>query len=152
MLKRLLVGLAVAIPMVFSGNAVEAQEKKLVKSGTFVIEGKTIGFLIGFRWGSGTLTLNDGTRLKFSFKGVKAVETGAAVVKATGTVYNLKQVTDFEGSYSGISGGLTLGKDLVGFVNYVNDKTGTIVSVKTSNKGVRLSAPAPGGVIVSFTN
>jgi hypothetical protein len=64
---------------------------------------------------------------------------------------NLK-VTDFEGTYSGLSGGLTLGKDLAGFVKYVNDTSGVIVSVKPRSKGIRLSAPAPGGVTVSFVN
>jgi len=48
-----------------------AQDKKvkLVKAGTLEVKGGTVGFLIGFRWGTGTLTLNNGTKLKFSFKG-----------------------------------------------------------------------------------
>ena len=152
MIKRLIVGLALVLPLVLGAPAADAEEIKLVKSGTFEIEGKSIGFLVGFRWGTGILTLNDGTRLKFSFKGAKAIETGVAVIKATGVVYNMKKVTDFEGLYSGLSGSLTLGKDLVGFVNYVNDTSGVIVAVKTSSKGVRLSAPAPGGISVSFQN
>ena len=46
-----------------------AQDKKvkLVKAGTLEVKGGTVGFLVGFRWGTGTLTLNDGTKLKFSF-------------------------------------------------------------------------------------
>ena len=152
MIKRLIVGLALVLPLVLGAPAADAKEMKLVKSGTFEVEGKSIGFLIGFRWGTGILTLNDGTRLKFSFKGVKAIETGAAVIKATGVVYNMKKVTDFEGLYSGLSGSLTLGKDLLGFVKYVNDTSGVIVAVKPTSKGVRLSAPAPGGISVSFQN
>ena len=70
-------------------------------------------------------------------------------VKAIGTVYNLKKLTDFEGTFTGFSGGLTLVKELYGFVNLENAR-GVIVSVKSANKGVRLSAPAPGGVHVSF--
>ncbi len=152
MIKRILVTAIAGLMLVSFSSRAEAQQQKLVKSGTFVIEGKSIGFLIGFRWGTGTLTLIDGTRLKFSFKGVKAIETGAAIVKATGIVYNMKHVTDFEGLYSGLSGSLTLGKGLTGFINYKNDTSGVIVSVKPSSKGIRLSAPAPGGVSVSFTN
>ncbi len=52
-----------------------AQEKKvkLVNAGTLEVKGRTVGFLVGFRWGTGTLTLNNGTKLKFSFTGVKAL-------------------------------------------------------------------------------
>ena len=127
----------------------QAKKVKLVKAGTLEVKGGSVGFLVGFRWGTGTLTLNNGTKLKFSFRGVKALETGAAEIKATGTVYNLKKPADFEGTYSSMSGGMTLGKELFGFVNIENAR-GVIISVKSANKGVRLSAPAPGGVRVSF--
>jgi hypothetical protein len=128
-----------------------AQDKKvkLVKAGTLEVKGGSVGFLVGFRWGTGTLTLNNGTKLKFSFKGLKALETGAAEIKAVGTVYNLKKPADFEGTFTGFSGGMTLGKELFGFINLENSR-GVIVSVKSANKGVRLSAPGPGGVHVSF--
>jgi len=128
-----------------------AQDKKvtLVKAGTVEVKGGTIGFLIGFRWGTGTLTLNDGTKLKFSFRGLKLLETGAVAIKAVGTVYNLKKPADFEGTFTGFSGGMTIAKELFGFVNLENAR-GVIVSMKSANKGVRLSAPGPGGVYVSF--
>ena len=142
----IVLGLVFAVP-----NQGFAQEKKvkLVKAGTLEVKGGTVGFLVGFRWGTGTLTLNDGTKLKFSFKGLKLLETGAVEVKAVGTVYNLKKPADFEGTFTGFSGGMTLAKELFGFVNLENAR-GVIVSVKSANKGVRLSAPAPGGVDVSF--
>jgi len=127
----------------------EEKKVKLVKAGTLEVKGGSVGFLIGFRWGSGILTLNNGGKLKFSFKGGKLLETGVASITAKGTVYNMKKVADFEGTYTGFSGGLTLGKELFGFVNLENAR-GVIISIKSENKGVRLSAPAPGGVTVSF--
>ena len=128
-----------------------AQDKKvkLVKAGTVEVKGGTVGFLIGFRWGTGTLTLNDGSKLKFSGRGLKILETGAVNVEATGTVYNLKKPADFEGTYTGFSGGVTIGKPLFGFVNLENEK-GVIISLKSKTRGVRLSGPAPGGVDISF--
>jgi hypothetical protein len=132
-------------------NQVFAQDKKakLVKSGTVEVKGGTVGFLIGFRWGTGTLTLNNGTKLKFSGKGLKVMETGAVNVEAVGTVYNLKKPADFEGTYTGFSGSASIGKQLFGFVNFKNAK-GVIISLKSKTRGVRLSAPSPGGVDVSF--
>ena len=139
-------GLVFAVP---NQGFAQAKKVKPVKAGTLEVKGGTVGFLVGFRWGTGTLTLNNGTKLKFSFKGLKALETGAAEVKAVGTVYNLKKPADFEGTFTGFSGGMTLGKELFGFINLENAR-GVIVSVKSTNKGVRLSSPAPGGVHVSF--
>ncbi len=139
-------GLIIAAP---NQGFAQVKKVKLVKAGTLEVKGGTVGFLIGFRWGTGTLTLNNGTKLKFSFKGLKLLETGALEIKATGTVYNLKKPADFEGTFTGFSGGMTLGKELFGFVNLENAR-GVIVSVKSANKGVRLSAPGPGGVRVSF--
>ena len=149
--KKVLAGLIVLGLVFAASNQGFAQDKKvkLVKAGTLEVKGGTVGFLVGFRWGTGTLTLNDGTKLKFSFKGLKALETGAVEVKATGTVYNLKKPADFEGIFTSFSGGMTLGKELFGFMNIENAR-GVIVSVKSANQGVRLSAPGPGGVHVSF--
>ena len=148
---RVLTAVIFGVLVFAAPNQSFAQEKKvkLVKAGTIEVKGGTVGFLVGFRWGTGTLTLNDGTKLKFSFKGLKLLETGAVEGKAVGTVYNLKKPADFEGTFTGFSGGMTLGKELFGFVNLENAR-GVIVSVKSANKGVRLSAPGPGGVHVSF--
>ena len=46
------------------------------------LEGRatTVGFIIGVRWGEGTLTLNDGSQHKFTGSGAKLLETGAAKV------------------------------------------------------------------------
>ena len=157
MMRLILKSTRVMAVVIFGGlvfaapNLGFAQEKKvnLVKAGTLEIKGGTVGFLVGFRWGTGTLTLNNGTKLKFSFRGLKLLETGAVEIKAVGTVYNLKKPADFEGTFTGFSGGMTLAKELFGFVNLENAR-GVIVSVKSANKGVRLSGPAPGGVHVSF--
>ncbi len=130
-----------------------AQEKKvkLVKAGTLEVKGRTVGFLVGIRWGTGTLTLNDGTKLKFSFAGVKALSLlhSSQEVVAVGTVFNLKKPADFEGTFTALSGGMRLGKELSGFVNFENAR-GVIVSVKSASKGVRLSGPEAGKVEISF--
>ena len=141
-------GLIFAVP---NPGFAQGKKVKLVKAGTLEVKGRTVGFLVGFRWGTGTLTLNDGTKLKFSFTGVKALSLlhSAQEVEAVGTVYNLKKPADFEGTFTGLSGGMRLGKELSGFVNLENAQ-GVIVSMKSASKGVRLSGPGAGGVDVSF--
>ncbi len=118
-------------------------------SGTIKAQAKTVGFIVGVRWGEGTLTLNDGSQHKFTFSGAKLVETGAATVAIEGEVYNLKRLEDFPGDYGTISGGLTLIKGVVGGAVLSNSNC-VYIRAKAESEGVRLSAPAPGGVLVKF--
>lgn len=57
--------------------------------------------------GKGTLYYN-GTRHHFTISGLGAGGAGAQKVSATGKVYNLNRLSDFSGTYTGVSGGLTL--------------------------------------------
>ena len=57
--------------------------------------------------GKGTLYFN-GQRHHFSISGLGAGGMGAQKISATGKVYNLNRLSDFSGTYRGISRGLTL--------------------------------------------
>ena len=57
--------------------------------------------------GKGTLYYN-GQRHHFTISGLGAGGAGAQKVSATGKVYNLNRLSDFSGTYQGISRGLTL--------------------------------------------
>src|SRR5437899_5723512 len=57
--------------------------------------------------GKGTLNYN-GQRHHFTISGVGVGGAGGQKVSATGKVYNLNNLSDFSGSYRGVSRGLTL--------------------------------------------
>ena len=57
--------------------------------------------------GKGTLDFN-GRRHDFTITGLGAGGAGAQQTSATGKVYNLNKLSDFSGTYRGISSGLTL--------------------------------------------
>jgi hypothetical protein len=57
--------------------------------------------------GKGTLYYN-GQRHHFTISGIGAGGAGGQKVSATGKVYNLNKLSDFSGTYHGISSGLTL--------------------------------------------
>ena len=57
--------------------------------------------------GKGTLDYN-GQRHHFTISGLGAGGAGGQKVSATGKVYNLNKLSDFPGTYHGISTGLTL--------------------------------------------
>src|SRR6266540_5568769 len=57
--------------------------------------------------GKGTLYYN-GRRHNFTISGLGAGGAGAQKISATGKVYNLNNLSDFSGTYRGVSRGLTL--------------------------------------------
>ena len=57
--------------------------------------------------GKGTLNYN-GQRHHFSISGLGVGGAGGQKISATGKVYNLNKLSDFSGTYRGISSGLTL--------------------------------------------
>jgi len=144
---------AVALIVSLFGTSAFAQsgceEKKgLVESGTVVAEGKTLGFAVGARWGDGVLTLKDGTTHKFSFLGMKLLDTGVSAGEVVGTVYNLEKVEDFAGMYSGAGIGVAVAAG-PGEVVMNNGKC-VIVKARSRNEGVRLSPPGPNAIQVKL--
>ena len=124
----------------------DCPEGDLPVSGTIEGRATTVGYIVGVRWGEGTLTLNDGSPHKFTGSGVKLLETGVAKVTFKGNVYNLEKLEDFEGDYAAVSGGLTVIKGIAGGAVLNNDNC-VYIHVDMESEGVRLSAPAPGGVL-----
>lgn len=150
MIRRTAAALAIATlfaPSAFAQSGCE-DIKGLVESGAFVAEGSTIGFVVGARWGNGVLTLKDGTAHKFSFSGLKLLDTGVSGGDAVGTVYNLEKVEDFAGAYSGAGMGVAVVAG-PGEVVMNNDKC-VIVKARLTNEGVRLSPPGPNAVQVKL--
>ncbi len=153
-MRGLIKGCAVVVATMAlgSGNVMAAEpcagETGLTKSGTIVATAKSIGFIAGIRWGGGEVTLNNGQKFRFKFKGLKILDTGAAVTDFVGEVYNLKKVEDFIGVYYGASSSLKIIKGKGEVV--VNNSKCVVVKAKASGMGLQMSAPAPGGVYVQL--
>lgn len=118
----------------------------VTQSGTLEGDGDSIGYIAGVDWGSGTLTLSDGTQHKFHYRGAKGLETGIAHASFKGEVYNLQNIEDFIGVYYGSGKSINLG---VGSGEYVlNNSKCVVIKAKSSSEGIQLSAPGPGGIHV----
>ena len=105
---------------------------------------------MGVRWGDGILTLNSGEQHKFDILGLKLVETGVATMDLGGELYNLKKLEDFEGVYFGSSAAATLVKGKGEAM--ANNSKCVFIRVRATTAGVQLSAPAPGGVQIKFSD
>lgn len=128
-------------------------DRELVKAGTFSATGKTVGLIIGARWGSGTVTLNNGDSFGFTFEGGKLLEVGVSETDILGVVYNLDKKEDFFGTYLGVGGGLAVSTGALGGISLTNGKCVAVNGKAIGKAGIRLTSPiGPGGVKVSPAN
>ena len=156
MITKLLRAISVLVAgIAFSGVALADEHdgcdgKNLVQSGTLKAHVSRVGFLVGVRWGEGTLTLNNGEQHNFDILGSKLLETGIADMDLEGEVHNLKNVEDFAGVYFGSAAAAALVKGK-GEVRLNNSKC-VFIRAKGAMTGVQLSAPAPEGVQIKLSN
>ena len=150
-LRVTLTAVALTFAMLQSAAAAEKDCPKGDLPVSATIEGRatTVGWIVGVRWGEGTLTLNDGSQHKFTGSGAKLLETGVAEVTFNGNVYNLEKLEDFEGDYAAVSGGLTIIEGVAGGAVLNNDNC-VYINVDMESEGLRLSAPAPGGLLIKL--
>ncbi len=138
---RGLFGLALAaaalLTLVAPGAAQDAP------SGTVEISSTTIAAGLGVNWGDGTLTLTDGRKIKFSVENLKVGSVGISSVTATGKVYNLKNVMDFEGNYVAAEAGVAIGGGISGLT--MKNQKGVVVNLESTQGGINFTF-GPGGV------
>jgi len=105
--------------------------------GTFEFEATQMRLIVGGASGKGTLFFK-GKPYAFSASGPSLGGVGYTNVNATGTVHYLKDLSDFNGTYSGIGIGAALGEGK-GNSTFQNSK-GVVLSVKSKTEGVALNA------------
>jgi hypothetical protein len=75
---------------------------------TVKITGKSLAAGVGFSWGNGVLNYQ-GKEYPFSISGFSAGEIGFNVAELSGEVFNLKNPADFNGNYTSLGAGITIG-------------------------------------------
>ena len=133
--------LALAVVVLVAGTAI-AQEKP---DATLVFSGGSVAAGIGFSWGSGTLTYN-GKEYPFSVEGLSVGSVGASSVTASGDVFNLKALEDFNGNYTAATAQATVGGG-VGATAMQNQKS-VVLKIVSTTQGLDFKFAADG---VKFT-
>src|SRR4029077_8684140 len=97
---------------------------------------------IGWSWGSGTLTYKR-KEYPISVNGLSLGKVGISGGSATGVVYNLKRLQDFDGHYTAARAGITL----AGGVSAVamKNQNGVRVGIHATKRGLDVTL-AGGGV------
>jgi hypothetical protein len=123
------------------GLALTAAHAKQTPSGTLRLSGGSVAAGIGVSWGSGTLTYK-GKSYPIEVKGLSAGDVGAAKIEASGKVYNLKSLDDFDGNYTGVAaGGAVAGG---GSVTRMKNQNGVTVTLTATTRGIKFTLGAGG--------
>ena len=90
---------------------------------------------IGFSWGGGTLTYK-GKDYPVDVKGLSVGDVGITKIEATGKVYNLKSIGDFDGNYTGVAAGATAAGGVS--VSTMRNQAGVTIDVIATTQGVKV--------------
>ena len=140
MRRMLMTGAVVAIlvgVILVAGTAL-AQDKP---DATLKFSGGSVAAGIGYSWGSGTLTYQ-GKDYDFSVDGLSVGAVGAASVAATGTVFNLTKLDDFNGNYTAATAGGTIGGGAAGTA--MQNQAGVVIKLVSTTQGVDFKFAASG--------
>ena len=136
---RKALGLAVAVMAMVAvqyGSA-HAQSSKLQKSGTLTIDQAQVAFVFSGNVGGGKLNYG-GKTYPFSIGGLGVGGIGVSSIEATGVVYNLKRLNDFDGAYGQARTGIVVGDRSAGTLWLENPK-GVYLKLSAKRKGVALA-------------
>jgi hypothetical protein len=114
--------------------AFAAEEK--TPDATLKLSGGSVAAGIGFSWGSGTLTYK-GKEYPIEVKGLSAGDVGVTKVEASGKVYNLKNLADFDGNYTAVGAGAAVAGG--GSVVAMKNQAGVTVDLVATTQGVKVT-------------
>jgi hypothetical protein len=109
---------------------------------TLKLSGGSIAAGIGLSWGGGTLTYK-GKDYPIDVKGLSIGDVGITKIEASGKVYNLKSIDDFNGNYTALAAGATVAGG--GSVTAMKNQNGVTVELVATTQGVKF-ALGGGGV------
>ena len=123
-------GLAILGMMLLLAQAAHAAEKP---DATVRMTGKAVAAGVGYSWGSGVLSYQ-GKDYPFSVSGLSAGNIGLASVDVSGEVLNLKDLNDFNGTYTSVGAGATVGGG--GGAMRMRNQNGVVMNVVGTSKGL----------------
>ena len=135
-------GTAVAAVLALFVASAHGQEPKKTPDGTVEFSGGSVAAGVGYSWGSGTLTYK-GVKYPITVDGLSAgAEAGVTSITASGSVYNLKKLEDFDGNYTAAGTGATVGGGAS--VVTMKNQNGVVIDSVSTTQGLKLSLAAGG--------
>ena len=131
---------AIAALAAITALAIARADEPLQQTGTLTISQTRVGFLVSAHAGGGTLHFH-GNDYPFSIGGLGIGGIGITKLEATGTVYNMKDRSQFTGVYSQFRTGITVGDQGNGKL-WLKNGDGVVLKLQGASKGIGLSLGA----------
>jgi hypothetical protein len=138
-MKRLKIALAVLATLFFLAGIASAADNK--PDATLKLTQRGVALGIGVSWGEGTVTFK-GKDYPFKIHGLSINDIGVSKVKATGKIYYLKKIEDFNGSYNAVGSESTMGKGVGAIV--MKNQNGVAIELIALSKGARIKLSVDG--------
>ena len=116
-----------------------AEDKK--PDATLKLSEGSVAAGIGFSWGGGTLTYK-GKDYPVDVKGLSVGDVGVTKIEASGKVYNLKSIDDFNGNYTAVGAGATVGGG--GSISSMRNQAGVVIDLVATTQGVKIALGGAG--------
>jgi len=137
---RIAIVLALVLCAIGVANAADEKAKEQ-PSGTLSLSATQISAGVGWSWGGGKLVFK-GKSHPVTVDGLTVGSAGASSIAATGNVFHLTKLEDFEGIYTAVVGGATIGGGSGGLV--MRNQNGVEVILHATTRGVSLTAGVSG--------
>jgi len=140
-MHRIVVALVTAATLCASGVVATAEAKEK-PAATLRLSGDSVAAGVGVSWGEGTLVYK-GKEYPVSVEGLSVGSVGITSATASGKVYQLKDIKEFDGNYTAFSAGATAAGG--GSVTTMRNQNGGTVELVSTTQGVKLTL-GPSGV------
>ena len=118
-----------------------AHAKNPTPNATLRLSGKSAAAGVGVEWGRGTLTYK-GKNYPVAVKGLSVGDVGVTSIEATGKVFHLKKLSDFNGNYAAVDAGVTAGGGAG--VAAMKNQNGVTVKLVSTTQGVQIGLGGAG--------
>jgi len=108
---------------------------------TLRLSGGSVAAGIGYSWGGGTLSF-DGKTYDVEVSGLSVGDVGASKIEASGDVFNMKRLEDFDGNYTAVAAGATIAGGAT--ATAMRNQNGVTVNLVSTTKGLKWSLAAAG--------
>jgi hypothetical protein len=142
--RKAMVALILAIS--FCVGSVRLTAAQNVPSGTIELTGGSVAAGIGYTWAKGVLIFG-GKQYPLTVSGLSIVHVGISHYTASGTVYDLNQVSDINGIYTAVSAGAAIAGGAS--VTAMKNSRGVLIQMVATHAGLNFSL-GPKGMTVSL--
>jgi hypothetical protein len=135
-----------ALECLLLGGAALAAGASDQADGTIDLTGGSAAAGIGYVWGDGDL-IYQGKRHNFKISGLAVADAGCLRITASGVVCHLKKLRDFEGHYSALTAGLTVGGGASAAT--LTNEHGVVIRLISTTSALRFN-PSASGISLKF--